>query len=165
MMECILENNDKKVFCYCGSQRFYEECCFPFISGNLKPETPAQLMRSRYSAFCIKDIEYLISTHHFSKHQPNEREILLQTIHETQWFGLKVLKTDTSQINHGIGYVEFAAFYKNSEIGQLHENSKFIYENGQWYYLDGILLDPIKITRNEPCWCGSIKKYKKCHGK
>jgi SEC-C motif domain protein len=61
--------------------------------------------------------------------------------------------------------VEFAAFYKNSKIEQLHENSKFIYENGQWYYLDGILLDPIKITRNEPCWCGSIKKYKKCHGK
>ncbi|MCD4676693.1 MAG: hypothetical protein K8S18_11970, partial [Desulfobacula sp.] len=61
MMECILENNDKKTTCYCGSQKFYEECCFPFISGSLIPKNPEQLMRSRYSAFCIKNIEYLIS--------------------------------------------------------------------------------------------------------
>ena len=114
-MECILENNNKKATCYCGSQKLYEECCCPFISGRLKPETPEQLMRSRYSVFCIKDIEYLISTHHPSKRQLNEREILVQTIHENQWLGLKVLKTDKNQINQGVGYVEFVAFYDNNE--------------------------------------------------
>lgn len=124
MMECILENNDKKATCYCGSQKLYKECCFPFISGSLKSETPEQLMRSRYSAFCIKDIEYLISTHYSSKRQLNEREILAQTIHETQWLGLKLIKKGKSQISQGVGYVEFAAFYKDSEIEQLHENSK-----------------------------------------
>lgn len=154
-----------KALCYCGSQKRYKECCFPFISGNLKPDTPEQLMRSRYSAFCIKNVEYLISTHHLSKRQPNEREVLMQTIHETQWLGLKVLKTNKGQINQGFGYVEFVAVYKNIKIEQLHENSKFIYENGQWYYLDGVILDPIKISRNEPCWCGSRRKYKRCHGK
>ena len=164
-MERILENYNKKSTCYCGSQKSYKECCFPFISGSLKPETPEQLMRSRYSAFCIKDIEYLISTHHPSKHQFNDREILAQTIHDTQWLGLKVLKTEKNQISQGIGYVEFAAFYKNSEIQQLHENSKFIYENGQWYYLDGVILEPFRCGRNGECWCGSKKKYKKCHGK
>ena len=86
-------------------------------------------MRSRYSAFCVKNIEYLISTHHPSKRQLNEREVLKQTIHETHWLGLKILKTDKSQINQGVGHVEFAAFYKNKKIEQLHENSKFIYEN------------------------------------
>lgn len=78
---------------------------------------------------------------------------------------MKVLKTDKGQINKGIGYVEFAAFYKGIEKGQLHENSKFIHENDQWYYLDGVVLDPLKFGRNEPCWCGSMKKFKKCHGK
>ena len=165
MMECILVKNNKKATCYCGNQKFYEECCFPFISGSLKPEIPEQLMRSRFSAFCIKDIEYLISTHHPSVRQLNQREILAQTIHETQWLGLKVLEIDKSRMNQGIGYVEFIAFYKSIEEGQLHENSKFIYENGQWYYFDGVLLDPVKISRNEPCWCGSMKKFKKCHGK
>ena len=160
-----MEKNNKKTICHCGSQKLYKKCCFPFISGSLKPETPEQLMRSRYSAFCIKDVEYLISTHHSTKQEINEREILAQTINETQWLGLKVLKTDKSQINQGIGYVEFAAFYKNNKIEQLHENSKFIYENAQWYYFDGVILEPLKFARNEPCWCGSMKKYKKCHGK
>ena len=154
-----------KATCYCGSQKFYEDCCFPFISGNLKSKIPEQLVRSRYTAFCIQNIEYLISTHHPSKRQPNEHEILAQTIHETQRLGLKVLKTQKGSIEELVGYVEFAAFYKNIEEGQLHENSKFIYENGQWYYLDGEILDPLKFNRNEPCWCGSKKKYKKCHGK
>jgi SEC-C motif domain protein len=165
MMKCILENNDKKITCHCGSQKLYEDCCFPFISESLKPETPEQLMRSRYSAFCIKNVEYLISTHHFSKRQPNEREILMQTMHETQWLELKVLKTEKDSIELWIGHVEFVAFYKNNKIEQLHENSKFIYENAQWYYFDGVILEPLKFTRNEPCWCGSMKKFKKCHGK
>lgn len=122
-------------------------------------------MRSRYSAFCIKNIDYLISTHFTSNRQPNELEMLTKTVQETQWLGLKILKTDSSKISQRIGFVEFVAFYKSSEEGQLHENSKFIYENGQWYYLDGVILDPIKFGRNQECWCGSHKKYKKCHGK
>jgi SEC-C motif domain protein len=148
--------------CYCNSQKKYNECCDPFLSGGLKPGNPEELMRSRYSAFCIKDIEYLIFTHHPSRQQPNEVELLTQTFQNTHWLGLKILK---SQTDNQIGYVEFAAFYQNDPIGQLHENSKFIYENGQWYYLDGVILDPLKFSRNEQCWCGSKKKYKKCHGK
>lgn len=155
----------EKNVCYCGSQKSYAECCSRFLSGNLKPETPEQLMRSRYSAFCIKNIEYLICTHHPSKQQPNERETLTQTVHKTHWLGLKVLKTEKGRIDQGVGYVEFLAFYKNIEIGQLHEHSRFIYENQQWYYLDGKVLGPVKFGRNEPCWCGSGKKFKNCHGK
>ena len=127
-------------------------------------------MRSRYSAFCIKDIEYLISTHHPSRRQSDERDVLANTMADTQWLGLNVVKNDTSQVSQGIGSVEFAAFYKSSVNGQLidgqlHENSKFIRENKTWYYLDGVILDPLRFGRNEMCWCGSMKKYKKCHGK
>jgi SEC-C motif domain protein len=79
--------------CYCGSQIKYKDCCYPFLTGASKPETPEQLMRSRYSAFCTKNIEYLVSTHHPSRRQSNERDLLTKTIHESQWLGLKVLKT------------------------------------------------------------------------
>ncbi len=164
-MEYILEKNDKKTTCFCGSQKSYNKCCFLFLSGKLIPETPEQLMRSRYSAFCTENIEYLTTTHHPSKRQPDERKLLTQTINTTQWLGLKILKVDKNKIFQGIGYVEFVAFYKTNAIWQLHENSKFIHENGQWYYLEGEILDSLKFTRNEPCWCGSKKKYKKCHGK
>lgn len=160
-----MKNTNKNKICYCGSQESFEACCHPLIAGTLTPEKPEQLMRSRYSAFCIKDIEYLVSTHHPSKRQPDERDVLAKTINETHWLGLKVLGADTSQLSQGIGYVEFAAFYKNIEEGHLHENSKFVYENDQWYYFDGMILDPLKFKRNEICWCGSMKKFKKCHGK
>ena len=148
--------------CYCGSQKAYEDCCSPFLSGKLKPETPEQLMRSRYSAFYTKNIEYLMNTLHPSKHQVTERDALAKTISTTKWLGLKVIK---SQVDQDVGYVEFAAFFKNNTTGHLHENSKFKYENGQWYYFDGVILEPLKFARNTPCWCGSDKKYKKCHGK
>jgi SEC-C motif domain protein len=97
--------------CYCGSQKNYKDCCHPFMTGASKPETPEQLMRSRYSAFCIKDIEYLISTHHPSKRQANERDLLSKTIQETQWLGLKILKTEMDPDDPHTGFVEFAAFY------------------------------------------------------
>ena len=152
--------------CYCNSQKNYDECCLPYLSNTLNPKTPEQLMRSRYSAFCTKNINYLIATHYPLKREEKEEEILEETIKNTQWLGLKVLKTEKDKKESNIEYVEFAAFYQtNDNYGQLHEKSKFIYENDRWYYVDGILLEPIKIGRNEPCWCQSNKKFKKCHGK
>jgi uncharacterized protein YchJ len=58
--------------CYCGNQKNYKDCCQPFLTGRSKPESPEQLMKSRYAAFCTEDIHYLISTHHPSRRQVNE---------------------------------------------------------------------------------------------
>ena len=152
--------------CYCNSQKDYNECCFPYLSNTITPKRPEQLMRSRYSAFCTKNTNYLINTHHPSKREKNEIEILDKTINDTQWLNLKVLKKEKDKKKFNIEYVEFAAFYQtHNGYGQLHEKSKFIYENDRWYYFDGVLLEAIKIGRNEPCWCQSNKKFKKCHGK
>lgn len=155
----------KKTVCYCGSQKSVKDCCYPFLSGKWLPETAEQLMRSRFAAFCTKDIEYLISTLHPSKRQFNDWQKLQDTAQKTQWLALKVLNTIKGQKGDKIGYVEFAAFYKTDETGQLHEMSTFSHENDQWYYVDGVLLDPVTYGRNDPCWCSSHKKYKKCHGK
>jgi SEC-C motif-containing protein len=106
-----------------------------------------------------------MSTHHPSKQNASNRNQLKRTIHEIKWLGLKVLKTEIDPTNPQIGFVEFAAFFENSETGQLHEKSKFVHENGNWYYLDGEFMPPLVFGRNEPCWCGSNKKYKKCHGR
>jgi len=154
----------KKITCHCGSRKTREDCCLPFLTGTSKPETPEQLMRSRYSAFCVRNIDYLMATRHSSGQQPDEREVLGATVQETQWLGLKVMKTGRDGSDQDVGYVEFSAFYKNTGIGQHHENSRFIRENGQWYYVDGVMLEPVKFGRNDPCWCGSDKKHKKCHG-
>ena len=123
-------------------------------------------MRSRFSAFCTKNINYLIATRYQLKREEKEEEAIENIFKNIQWLGLKILKTEKDTTNTNIKYVEFIAFYKSyNTYQQLHEKSQFIYENGKWYYFDGVLLEPIKIGRNEPCWCQSNKKFKKCHGK
>jgi len=77
-------------------------------------------------------------------------------------------------MTRGQAYVEFKATYKDSgmqesKYGVMHERSRFIVEDGRWRYVDGehFAADDIikKPGRNEPCFCGSGKKYKKCCGK
>ena len=164
--ELIGEQTMNETDCYCGTQKNYRDCCHPFLTGASKPETPEQLMRSRYSAFCTKNIEYLFSTHHPSKRDPDEMESLSKTAHEIQWLGLVVFKTGTDPVDPKIESVEFAAFYKTQNTsGQIHEKSRFIHDHGQWFYLEGDLLEPLVFGRNDPCWCSSNKKHKKCHGR
>ena len=127
----------------------YEACCAPYLTGQAKPTSPVQLMRSRYSAFCQGQIDYLVATHHPSKRKADDRQTLAQTIAETEWLGLRVLHTDERQIAAGVGTVEFVAFYKSQGgVGQLHEQSEFIRQNGRWYYLNGVMLPPIKGGHN-----------------
>ncbi len=114
--------------------------------------TPKELMISRYEAFVAKDWDYLAKT---STSQSIEE---LQMMPELEWLKLEVL-------NAYDNIVEFKAYYReNGKIGLLHEKSHFIKENGSWKYADGELFSS-KIERNEPCPCGSGKKFKKCCAK
>ncbi len=133
-------------------------------------------MRSRYSAFHEGEIDYLIATLHPSKRQATDRESLARTVSTTTWTGLRILAVEGGTEGEDTGQVEFVAYH--SEAGgaakhpdrvtkELHERSRFVKEDGRWLYLSGIhenLLPVPKPGRNDPCWCGSGKKYKKCHG-
>lgn len=88
------------------------DCCHPFLIKALKPDTAEQLIRSRNSAFCTKNIEHLFFAHHPSKRDPNEMESLSKTAHEIQWMGLIVLKTGTDPVDPKLESAEFAAFHK-----------------------------------------------------
>jgi SEC-C motif domain protein len=137
-------------------------------------------MRSRYSAFFHKNIDYLIATRDPDHRQANDRQVLAHTCTTTRWLGLVVMKTDESQLARGVGYVEFAAFYEQKGTGrlqdhihdrlqdqihgQIHEMARFVKKEGRWVYCDGQMLSPVAWGRNQSCWCGSHKKFKKCHG-
>ncbi len=142
--------------CYCCSAVDFAHCCAPFLQGQ-QAATPEQLMRSRYTAFVLKNGDYLLRTLHPSQHKPDEHAQLAQAFGLT-WLGLRVL--------HAAGdRVEFCAFYAAPRgLGQLHENSRFVRENGEWFYVDGEFLPSLKLQRNDSCPCGSGQKYKKCHG-
>ncbi len=118
-------------------------------------------MCSRYSAFCLGNVDYLITTLHTDKRKVDDEKMLNQTIEQTKWLGLRIIKhKQTGQA----ATVEFVAFFEDKPIGQLHERSRFIKDDGCWFYVDGEFLPPIKLMRNELCFCGSGKKFKKCHG-
>ena len=151
--------------CPCGSQLQYVECCGRFHDGHAKPATAEALMRSRYAAFVRHRTDYLMNTLHPGRHRPDERMALEQSFRDTQWEGLVILQHTLGQPGDNSGTVEFIARYRSAGVsGQLHENSRFVKEGEQWLYVDGDMLQAPAPGRNDPCWCGSGKKFKKCHG-
>lgn len=158
--------------CCCQSGNTSDTCCGPYLSGQAIPATPEQLMRSRYAAFFHKNMDYLIATRDPDYREENDRQLLADTCNTTQWRGLVVMKTDDSQLDQGVGYVEFVAFYEQRGTGplydlihgQIHEKARFVNKEGRWVYCDGQMLPPVVWGRNQPCWCGSHKKFKRCHG-
>ncbi|MGK7892181.1 MAG: YchJ family protein [Xenococcus sp. (in: cyanobacteria)] len=151
--------------CPCRSRKKYQYCCGVYLSRTKLPTTPEKLMRSRYTAFCRGDIDYLVATHDPDKRSKNEREEIANSIKRTSWLGLTVIDASPVKQNDKIAYVEFVAIFKTNEIHQLHERSKFLKLDGKWYYSEGEILPDFIPKPNDHCWCGSGKKYKKCHGK
>ena len=152
--------------CPCLSNKPYQSCCQPLHDGILYANSALQLMGSRYSAFYLGNINYLINTLLPDNRQVNDGQTLTQTIKQTNWLGLKIL---SHKQNGSSAMVDFVAFFKDesveqSDISQLHELSHFIKKEERWFYVDGEFLAPIKIMRNEPCFCNRGKKFKKCHG-
>ncbi len=128
-------------------------------------------MRSRYSAFVVKNAEYLQASHHAStrssaSNNANNNQALQHTFATIHWQGLRII--NSSGHSAGKGLVEFiAGFTENGQFGMLHEHSRFVNDAGHWQYIDGDILHsgPTPLPgRNEACWCGSGKKFKKCHG-
>lgn len=154
--------------CPCGSQDNYAECCGLLHSGKQQAATAEALMRARYSAFVVEDENYLLQSWHSSTRP--ERVLENDTQH-TEWKGLNVIECHAGAEGDRDGTVEFIArFTVHKQAGQIHEVSKFMFEDDRWFYLDGeakkgITATSEKIGRNEPCPCGSGKKYKKCCGK
>ena len=113
--------------CPCGSDLSLEDCCQPFISRTASAPTAEALMRSRYTAYCLGNIEYLLSSWHPST-RPEKLDL---EDDKTQWIRLKIIDSTNNS-------VEFIATYRlKGKAHKLHETSRFIFENSNWFYVDG----------------------------
>lgn len=154
---------DPNAECLCHSGKSFAECCHPVLSGQREAQTPEQLMRSRYSAFVLHDIDYLLASWHPDCHMDQQRRSVEESFADTEWLGLRVIGTQPGK-NADEGFVEFQARYRIPSTRQnaaLHERSRFLRRGNRWYYVDG---SRPQVGRNDPCPCGSGKKYKKCCG-
>ena len=119
--------------CYCGSSDTFENCCEIYIKGIQKPATAEALMRSRYSAFATGEADYLVATTHSSTRKFHKKSDILAWSKSNQWIKLEVISsTETT--------VTFKAYYLDYQFkAQIHhEHSTFTFENGNWFYVDGI---------------------------
>ena len=158
--------------CPCGSGKSYSECCEPIIKGSVKAPSAEALMRARYSSYEKQEIDFIInSCSEGDGIAEIDRKATEDWSKEAQWNGLKILRTEKGEKDDE-AIVEFQADYTLHNIHNLqHEISLFKQIDGEWKYVAGNVIPTTvtrvgeKVGRNDPCPCGSGKKYKKCCGK
>jgi SEC-C motif-containing protein len=117
--------------CPCGGSA-YAACCGRFIEGGAIPQTAEELMRSRYTAYTQRNEPYLKATWHAST-RPDDP--VTQDDEGMKWLGLEVRKHAPAGDD---ATVEFVARYKvGGRAHRLHEVSRFVREEGRWFYVDG----------------------------
>ena len=118
------------VGCPCGSRLAYDECCGPVVRNERPADTAEELMRSRYTAYALGDVDHVFRSWH-----PATRPDELDQLPRLDWTGLEIVETVDGGPGDDHGVVEFRASYAG---GVLHERSRFTRRAGRWVYLDGI---------------------------
>lgn len=155
--------------CPCGSTKDYQDCCGPVIGGSRLAETAEQLMRSRYSAYVNKEIGWLKASLHPDNRADFNEATTRSWADQAQWEGISILNTTKGGPSDTEGQVEFTVAFKEDGVRQEHrELSTFRKKDGAWYFTAGkpvpVKREAPKAGRNDPCPCGSGKKFKKCCG-
>lgn len=159
--------------CPCTSGANYGDCCGPLHAGTAFPPTAEALMRSRYCAYVVKDVDYIERTDHPDRRGNFDRAAAEQWATLSEWQGLDIIATERGQAGDDTGLVEFRARFKLRGKDHSHsERSTFAKVDGRWFYVDGttpeqkpFIHEKPAVGRNDPCACGSGKKFKKCCGK
>lgn len=152
---------DDLASCPCGSEKIYQDCCGLYISDKEVAPTAQALMRSRYTAYSLGNIDYIEETMFGPAAEDFNASQAKAWALSANWKQLIVVNSFVQ--NEKLAYVEFMAFYEiDCQQKIIHEQSEFHYFQGKWRYFDGIVP---KIGRNDHCPCGSGKKYKKCCAK
>jgi SEC-C motif domain protein len=157
--------------CYCGATLDYSQCCQPFHDGAHLPASAEALMRSRYSAFVVENIQYIKDTMTGEMLDGFSYDDTLAYAKSVDWQRLKVLAAADEDPTATSAWVEFEVYYRLNGLDKcLYEYSLFQRTDERWFYVDSVKTrvtdcgDRTKNTlgRNSPCHCGSGKKFKKC---
>ncbi|MDE2255871.1 MAG: hypothetical protein KGL42_16610 [Betaproteobacteria bacterium] len=119
--------------CPCGSGKSLADCCEAYLVGAIPAPTAEALMRSRYLAYALGREPYLLATWHASTRPAT---LALETEPQPRWIGLSIKRCETQDEDHAV--VEFVARYKiGGRAYRLHEISRFVHEQGRWFYISG----------------------------
>ena len=158
----------------CQSGWDYEECCGPVLRGEKNAATAADLMRARYSAYVEGKVDFIVESTWPDKREELDLEQIRQWSQASTWEGLEIFDPQGGRSEGDEDVVVFKAYYTDAQGNELvhYERSLFRQQEGRWYFVEGVpgRQEPIrreqpKVGRNDPCPCGSGKKWKKCCGK
>jgi len=162
-----LEKPQRGQPCPCGSGQLFDTCCEPLLTRQRPAATAEQLMRSRFTAHVAQDFLYLHRTY-----QPTAQLPYVEETDESPvaWTKLVVHSHELGK-QPDTAFVDFSAYYtEQGHEGVLQEKSEFRRIDGEWLFTRPIRQGPApikkaagaKVGRNDPCPCGSGKKYKQC---
>ena len=118
--------------CPCNTGLAYEECCGKYHAGGVAP-TAETLMRSRFTAFVVRDADYLLRTW-----DPDTRPSDLTLVDlPVRFYRLDILDVVGGGPLDREGVVEFEAFYKGDPPGSQRERSTFRRVGREWVYVAG----------------------------
>jgi SEC-C motif-containing protein len=159
--------------CHCGSKVPFADCCEPILNGEREALTAEVCMRARYSAFASGQIDYIKKTIDPDQRKEFDDKGIKDWSLNSQWHGLEIREVKKGLAEDTEGTVEFIASYRAKDVlRHHHEVASFKKIDGAWHFMNGevqkqetVKRDAPKVGRNDPCTCGSGKKYKKCCGK
>jgi len=125
--------------CYCCSERKFQDCCEPFIEGIAKPATAEELMRSRFSAYAIGAVEYILRSTHPSTRKFYDAESIEKWAQSSVWQKLEIISKSAGEAKDKKGSVEFKAYFLDAENNPHihHELSNFEKYLGKWFFVGG----------------------------
>jgi len=146
--------------CPCGSGQLLTLCCGRYHAGNPAPSAEA-LMRSRYSAYVLGLIDYLVHSTLPAQQAGLDHDAIRAWSLGSTWRGLEVEGAQLVEGEPQHAYVTFTARWRDASGEHSHrERSAFVRNNGNWYFIDPTVES--KLGRNDPCPCCSGLKFKKC---
>ena len=152
--------------CPCGSGKLLALCCGPVLAGERLAATAEELMRARFTAHATGNFEFLHRTYKPTAKLPFEPG---GEAPATQWTRLVVHSHEPGRVPN-MAYVDFSAYGMEKGLEYvLHEKAEFIQEDGAWIYTRPLREGPAPVKmaakkpgRNDPCPCGSGRKFKHC---
>jgi SEC-C motif-containing protein len=146
--------------CPCGSGSLLDTCCGRFHKDHSAPDA-RHLMRSRYSAYVLGLVDYLVATTLPAQQAGLDREAMATWSAQSTWLGLDVESAEVLGGAPEHALVTFVARWHDAQGEHSHrERSGFVQHAGRWYFIDPTV--PLVAGRNDPCPCQSGQKFKKC---
>lgn len=147
--------------CYCGSGHLLAECCHKIWQQDGDIVSAERVMRARYTAYVQGNIHFLQITTLPIQQPALDIVQITQWSQQTEWLGLRVLSHDLATHSEQHAWVVFEVICReNGQIYTHHERSAFVKDTMSWRFIDPTV--SLKTERNQPCICGSAKKFKRC---